>query len=108
MLWIRVYLDVAPQRVRIPPKTCVCPHVVYTIVVWCVVGSNMKPRMCPATRMHMRNMLWIRVSLDVTPQRVCPQNLCVSRMLYTQVWWGVLLDQILKLRMCPATRMHMH
>jgi hypothetical protein len=24
----------------VPPKTCVCPHVVYTCVVGCVVGSN--------------------------------------------------------------------
>jgi hypothetical protein len=42
MLWIMVSLDNAPSRVEIPPKTCVCPHVVYTSMVGCVVGSNVE------------------------------------------------------------------
>jgi hypothetical protein len=53
-------------------------------------------------------MFWIRVSLNVAPRRVemHPKLVCVH-MLCTQVWWGMLLDPMLKAQMCLATRMHM-
>jgi hypothetical protein len=39
---IRVSLEIDPRRVGMPPKTCVCPHIVYTSVVGCVVRSNVE------------------------------------------------------------------
>jgi hypothetical protein len=31
-----------------PPKTCACPHIVYTSVVGCVIGSNVEAQSVPS------------------------------------------------------------
>jgi hypothetical protein len=50
----------------------------------------------------------IRVSLEIEPRRMgMPPKLVCVHMLCTQVWWGVLLDPMMKPQMCPATHMHM-
>jgi hypothetical protein len=52
----------------------------------------------------------IKVSLEIEPRRMGmpPKLVCVHK-LSTKEWWGVLmLDPMLKPRVCPATCMHMH
>jgi hypothetical protein len=63
----------------------VCPHVVYTSLVGCVVGSNVEAsgvsgyKHAYAVISLRACMLLIRVSLDVAPWRVgMPPNLCIS------------------------------
>jgi hypothetical protein len=74
------------------PKTCACPHVVYTRVVGCVVGSNVEPpdvssythALALTTLRHACSRLWF-IWMSQLGGWECPQICVYPHVAYTSV-----------------------